>query len=115
MTGPRPEPRSDENVMEEVRAETENKGIVISGWYKVNAPKATHAVSNMTRVRKAEEKGKRDRSRSPSPGPRSPRGDSKDAKRCVKRRNLERHLPVWKKRATFVLQPLERKVHEPVL
>ena len=41
--------------MTEVRSKTENKGIVIGGW-KDTAPKETHAVSNMTRVRKAKEK-----------------------------------------------------------
>ena len=37
------------------KIEDRKQGVVIGGW-KDNAPKETHAVSNMTRVRKAKEK-----------------------------------------------------------
>ena len=56
MTSPRAEPRSDEKVMTEVNAKTEDKGIVISGWSKDIAPNETHAVSTMNRVRIANQK-----------------------------------------------------------
>ena len=56
MTCPPAEPLSDEKVMTEVNAKTEGKGIVISGWSKDIAPNDTHAVSNMNRVRIANQK-----------------------------------------------------------
>ena len=56
MTGPRAGLRSDEKVMTEVNAKTEDKGIVISGWSKDIAPNETHAVSNMNRLRIANQK-----------------------------------------------------------
>ena len=53
MTGPRVELQSDDKVMTEVKANTENKGIVISGCQKDSAPKETRAVSNMSSLREA--------------------------------------------------------------
>ena len=38
--------QSDEKVMREAKAKTENKGIVICGWLKDTAPKETLAVPN---------------------------------------------------------------------
>ena len=61
-------------------AETENKGIVISGWLKNNQCSKGDSCSFKHDMSK-NGKGKRDRTCSPSPGPRW--------ERCFKRKSLE--------------------------
>ena len=113
MTGRRVELQSDEKMMTEVKKKRgqKKKVSVIGGWLKDSAPKETHAVTNMTRERRANGKA----NVLLPPGPRSLKGRQQKWERSLKRKSFERHQPVWKHGPTFVLQVPRKKVHETVL
>ena len=72
-TGPRVELQSNEKVMREAKAKTENKEIVICDWLKGHCSKGYSCSSKHQLGSKGNAKGKRDRPRSLSAGHRSPR------------------------------------------
>ena len=85
-TGQRVELPSEGKRMKEARAMTEKPEGAGNEWQKESAPKECHAVSKHDINKKSRGRGKRDRLSSPSPGPRSHGKDSKDEKRCNKRK-----------------------------